>query len=74
MSVPKKDGTLRVCGDYKMMVSQCVDVDQYPLPNSEDLFATLSGGKIFSKIDLSHAYQQVELDENSQKYLTIKTH
>ena len=71
VSVPKKDGTLRVCGDYKMTVSQCVDVDQYPLPSSEDLFATLSGGKIFSKIDLSHAYQQVELDENSQKYLTI---
>ncbi|XP_044167171.1 uncharacterized protein K02A2.6-like [Acropora millepora] len=67
VSVPKKDGTLRVCGDYKMTVNRCADVDQYPLPNAEDLFATLSGGKIFSKIDLSHAYQQVELDDNSQK-------
>ena len=28
--VPKKDGTLRVCGDYKMTVKQCADVDQYP--------------------------------------------
>ena len=74
VSVPKKDGTLRVCGDYKMTVNRCADVDQYPLPNAEDLFATLSGGKIFSKIDLSHAYQQVELDDNSQKYLTINTH
>ena len=44
-----------------MTVNRCADVDQYPLPNAEDLFATLSGGKIFSKIDLSHAYQQVEL-------------
>ena len=74
VSVPKKDGTLRVCRDYKMTVNQCADVDQYPLPNAEDLFATLSGGKIFSKIDLSHAYQQVELDDNSQRYLTINTH
>ena len=54
VSVPKKDGTLRVCGDYKMTVNQCADVDRYPLPNAEDLFATLSGGKIFSKNDLSH--------------------
>ena len=72
--VPKKDGSLRVCGNYKMMVNQCADVDQYPLPNTEDLFATLAGGQVFSKIDLSHAYQQVEVDEDSQKYLTINTH
>ena len=72
--VPKKDGSLRVCGDYKMTVNQCADVDQYPLPNTEDLFATLARGQVFSKIDLSHAYQQVELYEDSQKYLTINTH
>ena len=34
----------------------------------------LLGDKLFSKIDVSHAYQQVELDEDSQKYLTINTH
>ena len=72
--VPKKDGSLRMRGDYKMAVNQCADVDQYPLPNTETLFATLAGGQVFSKIDLSHAYQQVELDEDSQKYLTINTH
>ena len=72
--VPKKDGSPRVCGDYKMTVNQCADVDQYRLPNTEDLFATLAGGQEFSKIHLSHAYQQLELDEDSQKYLTINTH
>ena len=69
--VPKKDGSLLVCEDCKTTVSQSADVDQYPLPNAEDLFATLAGGRVCSKIDLSHAYQQVELDEESQKYLTI---
>ena len=54
--VPKKDGSLRECGDYKMTVNPWADVDQYPLPNTEDLFATLAGRKVFSKIDLSHAY------------------
>ena len=72
--VPKKDGSLRMCGDCKMTMNQCADVDQYPLPNTENLFATLAGGQVFSKIDLSHTYQQVELDEDSQKYLTINTH
>ena len=42
--VLKKDGSLRVCSDYKMTVNQCADVDQYSLPNTEDLFATLAGG------------------------------
>ena len=72
--VPKKDGSLRVRGDYEMTVNQCAHVHQYPLPNTEDLSATLAGGQVFSKIDLSHPYQQLQLDEDSQKYLTIKTH
>ena len=72
--VPKKDGSLRVCGDYRTTVNQSADLDQCPLPNAEDLCVTLAGGQVFSKVDLSHAYQQVELDEESQKYLTINTH
>ena len=58
--VPKKDGTFRICGDYKF------EVGQYPLPKPEDIFATLAGGTAFSKIDLSQAYQQ--------QYLTVNTH
>ena len=33
----------------------------------------LHGGKVFTKLDLAHAYQQVELDEESQKMVTITT-
>jgi len=46
----------------------------YPLPRIEDLFAALSGGKVFSKLDLSHAYLQVQLSRESQKYLVTNTH
>ena len=72
--VPKKDGKLRECGDYKVIVNPCLDVDQYPLPKSDDLFETLANGKTFSKLDLSQAYQQMVLDEASANCLTINMH
>ena len=72
--VPKGDGCLRVCGDYKQTINPVMVVDQYPLPRVEDLMLQLSGGQKFSKIDLSQAYQQVQLDEASRKFVTINTH
>ena len=71
VTVPKRDGQVRICGDYKVTINPALDVDQYPLPRPEDLFATLAGGKYFSTLDLSHAYNQLVLDES---YLTINTH
>ena len=37
-----------------------MDIDQYPLPCAEDIFSTLAGGKSFSKLDLTNAYQQLQ--------------
>ena len=70
MPVPKKKGGIRLCGDYKVTINQ----DQYPLPKPSDLFASLTGGKKFTKLDLTSAYQQVPLDEASSKLVTINTH
>ena len=72
--VPKKNGKFRICGDYNVTINRELDVDQYPLPKPEDLFATLAGGKKFSKLDLSKAYQQLPLDEDSMQYVTINTY
>lgn len=72
--VPKADKSIRICGDYKVTINNQLEVETYPLPNTEDLFATLAGGKWFSKLDLSHAYQQLRLDKDSEEYLTINTH
>ncbi|XP_064619437.1 uncharacterized protein K02A2.6-like [Lineus longissimus] len=72
--VPKSDGQIRVCGDYKVTINPLIEDNAYPFPTSEDLFATLAGSEVFSKIDLSHAYQQLELTENSRELCTINTH
>ena len=74
VAVPKRDGRLRLCGDYKVTVNPALEVDQYPLPRPEDIFAKLSGGKHFTTLDLTHAYNQLTLDEDSRKYVVINTH
>ena len=70
----KSDGTVRICGDYKVRINRFAHIEQYPLPTPEDLFATLAGGVMFSKLDMAHAYQQILIDDDSKQYLTINTH
>ena len=72
--VLKSDGKIRICGDYKTTVNQVSETELYPLPKIEDLFSNLAGGKLFSKLDLSHAYQQLLLDDKSKDYVVINTH
>ena len=72
--VVKKDGSVRIYGDYKVTINRAAKTDTYPLPLIDDLFAKLSGGTVFSKLDLAHAYQQLPLDESSKGYTTINTH
>ena len=49
-------------------------MDQYPLPRLNGLFTCLTGGTKFTKLDLSAAYQQLSLDAESWKLVTINTH
>ena len=72
--VVKNDGSVRICGDYRLTVNQASRLDSYPLPRVDELFATLAGGKTFSKLDLQHAYLQLPLEMNSKQYTTINTH
>ena len=72
--VLKPDGSVRICGDYKVNINPCLDVQEYPMPTTEELFTKVNGGEKFSKTDLSSAYQQVLLDDESKQYVTINTH
>jgi hypothetical protein len=56
--VLKKDGRVRISGDFKVTLNSCLRVDQYPMPKIDDIFANLAGGQKFGKIDLRQTYLQ----------------
>ena len=58
--VVTKTNGVRLCGDFKVTINHNVIPEHYPLPNAEDMFVSLNDGKVFSKINLTHAYQQLE--------------
>ena len=55
-------------------MNPALEVDQHPIPKPEDIFASLSAGQRFSTLNLTQAYQQLVLDEESQELVTINTH
>ena len=72
--IVKSDNSIRICGDYKVTVNQAAKLDNYPIPKADDLYTKLVGGQKFTKLDLSQAYQQMVLDDESRQCLTINTH
>ena len=65
--VPRANGAIRLCGDYKVSVNPHLEVNQYLLPRPEELFAALNGGEKFTKLYLSEAYLQIKLEDKSKQ-------
>ena len=53
-------------GNFKLTVNPVSKLYRYLIPRIKDLFAKVAGGKSFSKIGISHAYQQLVLDDESK--------
>ena len=64
--VKKGNGALRLCADFSTGLNKALELHQSPLPSPEDIFATLGEGTIFSHIDLSDAYFQIEVDDETK--------
>ncbi|WMV13478.1 hypothetical protein MTR67_006863 [Solanum verrucosum] len=70
--VKKKDGTLRICIDYRQLNIITIK-NRYPLPRIQDLFDQLKGAKVFSKIDLRSGYHQLRVRENDIPTTVFRT-
>jgi transposase InsO family protein len=62
--VKKKDGTIRICIDYRQLNSKSVR-DLFPLPRIQEVLECLGGASMFSSMDLAHGYFQVSMHPDS---------
>lgn len=74
VAIKKPNGAIRVCADFSTGLNSALESHQYPLPLPDDIFATLTGGKFFTNLDLADAYLQIEVEDESKHLLTINTH
>ncbi|XP_060862845.1 uncharacterized protein K02A2.6-like [Metopolophium dirhodum] len=72
--VPKKNNKIRICVDLKTTLNPKLQIEQHPLPRVDDVFNELSGGSVFTVLDLAEAYLQLQVAPESRKFLTINTH
>ena len=66
----KKNGSTRLCVDYRLLNKKIVR-DRYPLPLVEDQLDSLQGSRVFSTLDLANGFLHVYIEEGSRKYTSF---
>ncbi|KAA0033475.1 pol protein [Cucumis melo var. makuwa] len=70
--VKKKDGSMRLCIDYRELNKVTVK-NRYPLPRIDDLFDQLQGATVFSKIDLRSGYHQLRIKDGDVPKIAFRS-
>ena len=71
--VKKKDGSMRMCIDYRELNKVAIK-NRYPFPGIDDLLDQLQGAHVFSKINLRLGYHQVRVKEEDIPKIAFRTH
>lgn len=71
--VKEKDGSWRLCVDYRGLKKQNIK-DNYPIPLLEDLLDELVGAKFFSQLDLRAGFHQLRMDPEDVHKTALRTH
>lgn len=72
--IPKKDGGVRLCVDYKVGVNERLTGVHYPIRKIDEILSSLRHSTVFSKLDLFKAYLHIPVDEKSSEIQSISTH
>ncbi|OUT23747.1 hypothetical protein CAS74_000116 [Pichia kudriavzevii] len=70
--VKKKDGSMRMCVDYRLLNNNTVK-DKFPIPRIDELITCFGGASVFSKLDLMSGYFQVRIAENDMEKTAFST-
>lgn len=70
--VKNKDGSIRITTDYRK-INEFVNIDHFPMPRIDNVLERLQGAKFMTKIDLTKAFLQIPLTEDSCKYTSFIT-
>ena len=74
MVVRKKKGSISLCADFKVSINPHTESNLHPISSTSDLLASIAGATVFSKLDLSQVYTQLQRSEDSPKLCVITTH
>ena len=72
--IPKPDGTVRLCVDYKMGVNQQLVNSSYPIKKVNEILNSLRNSKYFCRLDIYKAYLHIQVDKESSQIQTLTTH
>ncbi|CAB0011063.1 unnamed protein product, partial [Nesidiocoris tenuis] len=72
--IPKPNGDVRICADYKVTVNPQLMDSRYPIPIIDEIFSKMDGGKIFCTFDVHKAFLNLTVDKQSAAALALSTH